>query len=70
VDFELGMGGNCMFTTAKDHSISTGHLTRSICFKEKVVDEADPLDPMDDMGHQSDDMFDEMFDDVDMVTDE
>ena len=32
VEFDLESGGNCVFKTNKDHSISTGSMKRKVCF--------------------------------------
>ena len=33
VEFDLESGGNCVFKTNKDHSISTGSMKRKVCFR-------------------------------------
>jgi hypothetical protein len=36
VDFPLGVGGNLMFQIGKDHTVSSGEMTRSVCFKKII----------------------------------
>ena len=34
VEFDVATGGNCVFKTNKNHSISTGKMTRKVCFAD------------------------------------
>ena len=38
IDFELSSGGNCLFRTGKDHLVSTGSMTRRVCFADPGLD--------------------------------